>query len=140
MYKVRKSFACFALAVSVLMVSACPRHQVLVLLRDAAAANQSFQKGIKIAYDAGHIAPDRYISLQEGIKKVAQLDDAAISFAEAGADKSALGQVDLAIAQIDDLINNGLLGVKDNDSRLALHIILTGFRTTLVTAKAMLTK
>lgn len=136
----RRKLAFIALVLLISIASvACERKDALVFLRDVAVTNQKFQQALTTARAEGFVAQDDYVAMQRAIKQIALYDDAAVSFAEQGKNKNALEQADLAIAEVDRLMSEGLLGVKNENKRLALQAILLTLRGTMVSAKALLT-
>ena len=133
------AFLCFAVVVA----AGCPKG-ALVLLRDGAVTNQSFERAVTTAHHDLDANGQPFVddaterTLLEISRKIAQADDSAVSLYEKNDKAGALVQVTNCITAIDDALGNGLLGVKNLSKKNEISALLLSLRGGLMTAKAML--
>lgn len=122
-----------------LVFAGCPKG-ALVLSKDVAATNLAFERGVTIVHRdtpdyCDNACETYFLSVS---KKIAQGDDAVVTLLQKNDKQGALAQIDNVIASIDDAMNSGLLGVKNDAKRAEWHGILLGIRGSFITAKALL--
>jgi hypothetical protein len=128
---------CFA----AVALAGCPGsvvHKVTVAQHDFRIAVQAFQDTeIALHNQGGVISDDVHIQIQTGIQKVAQagvdLDTALASNAPTSTLKTKLDSI---MALLDDLNNQGLLGVKNQNAKLALTSALLAVKGIVAGAEA----
>jgi len=113
-------------------------HKVTVAQHDFRIAVQAFQDTeIALHNQGGVISDDVHIQIQTGIQKVAQagvdLDTALASNAPTSTLKTKLDSI---MALLDDLNNQGLLGVKNQNAKLALTSALLAVKGIVAGAEA----
>ena len=113
-----------------LMMAGCNGTTAQKLSQASVAFSQAlltFQQGEQLAVSAGKISPAEDVAIQKELVSVGQAGLAlnqAIRANETAPNVSA--QLDAVIVAINSLIQNGVLGVKDANTKQELQVALTG--------------
>ena len=122
--------SCLAADAGIHLQSAEDDQQVL---NKVAATNLALERAVTVAHQDGIMTDDQERQWLGWSKKIAQTGNSASAAFLAGDNVTTLAQINLAIGVIDDAINNGLVGIKNENTKTALSaslLLLRGFFTT----------
>lgn len=136
----RKAFCLLVLVFAVIGLSGCPKDSALIMAKDAAQGNLSFERSVTAAHKDGFCDDACEKPLLQVSVKIAQGDDMIVSLITKNDKQGAFTQIDNVIATIDDAVANGILGIKNDGRQAEARTFLVGVRGVLTTAKALLGK
>lgn len=118
-----------------LFSSGCPSssyHRAVVAEHDFKLAVQSFQQAEMTEYQSGRIDAVTHKQLEAGIEKVALAGQTLTTSLQQGANNTTVSQNFSSVSSaLTDLMNNGVLGIKNDNSKRLLTV-------TIQTAQAIL--
>lgn len=115
--------------------------QASVTIRDFAVALESFQNAEIAAHSSGFIADADHLAIQGAIERIATYGQSAVQAIRVAKSKpQAIDAIDAALAETDKLLNQGLLAVKNEQSKAAISALVLTVRGVLVTTKALLSQ
>ena len=125
-----------------LLTAACTDRQMRqasVAIRDFAVGLEKTQEAVGIAHDSRFISDSDYRAIQKAIGEVAGYGQEAVTAIRVAKSKpDAIAAIDKALEATDRLLKAGQLGIKNDNTKVAITAIILSVRTTLVTAKALL--
>ena len=130
MYKQVRQVAVVILISLLLSGFACNRTKVAAASRDIAASVKAFQVAEIALHNQGKLSDAEHKNIETYLKGIAT---AGLAVDSCVLQTSTVTCVDTGIAAANDLINQGLVGVKNPDVKqqltLAAQLIVTGFNT-----------
>lgn len=126
----------------VLLTAACSDSQLrraAVFMRDFAVGLESTQLAEIEAHKASYVSDADHKQIQAGIQRVAELGkevNDAIRIAKSKV--QAIEKIDLALQQLDAVLQKGMLGIKNDQSRAGFSALILSVRGVLIGAKAAL--
>ena len=101
-------------------------HDAVVAEHSFTTALASFQQAEQAEFALGHLSAAEHQTLEAGILKAAQAAQVLVSALQAGAANTTLSaDFNTLASSVTDLINNGVLGIKNPASQAALKAALT---------------
>jgi len=129
-----------AIAVSAPSCSDSSLRQASVVINDFANSLEKVQDAEIIAHNQGFVSQSDHVAIQATIENLATYGQSAVTAIRVQKSKvGAIAAIDSALVEIDKLLNKGLLGVKNEQSKAGLTALILAVRGTLTTAKALLT-
>jgi hypothetical protein len=118
-----------------LALSGCPSgayHSAVVAEHDFKTSVQAFQQAEMVEFQAGRIDATEHQKIEAGIERIGTAAQTLVGSLQAGAANTTVQQNFATLSQaVTDLLNNGVLGIKNPQSQLLV-------KTVLQTAQAIL--
>lgn len=124
------------LLLPMVLLAGCPagtnQQKIAQAAQDAQIVVQGFQQVEIVAYQAGTITVDDHQFIQQELKSVAAMGKTADSCIQTATTKAGTVQcVNAALATIDQINNDGALGIKSTDAKQKFQIAMIGVRSAL---------
>ena len=134
------------LMICVLFIAAfsagCPSsayHSAVVAEHDFKLAVQSFQQAEMVEFQSGRIGQDEHQKLEAGIEKVALAGQTLTTSLQAGAANTTVQQNFATLsAALTDLLNSGVLGIKNAQSQQLLKVVIQTAQAILSNVSSLL--
>ena len=140
---VKRAGVFVALALLLLISAACndsQLRQASVVIRDFAVSLEQVQIAVETAHAHGFISDADHRAFEKAFDQIAAYGQKAVTAIRVAKSKpKALEAIDAALVETDKLLKEGLLGVKNENSRAAVSALILAMRGVLLTAKALLT-
>lgn len=127
-----------------LALSGCPKgayHSAVVAEHDFTTGLKSFQQAEMIESQNGRIDAAEHQKLEAGIEKAAMAAQILVTSLQSGAANSTVQQNFATVgAALNDLLDNGVLGVKNDQSKLLLKTLIQTVQAILSNVGSLLTQ
>ena len=124
----RKRFFAVSILGAALLLGGCPKgayHDAVVAEHSFTTSLNSFQQAEQTEFQAGRIDAGEHQKIEAGIGKAAQAAQVLVASLQSGAANSTVQQnFQTVISAVGDLLNNGVLGIKNAQSQATLAAAL----------------
>jgi hypothetical protein len=124
---VKKAFLIFVLAVS-LTQAGCPKgayHDAVIAEHSFKTAVGSFQKAELIEFQMGRISPEEHKVIEAQVEKIALAGQALTQALQSGATSTTVNERFGLLSQaLSDLLKSGVLGIKNENSKMVLQVAI----------------
>ena len=110
------------------VMAGCPKtayHSAVVAEHDFTISLKAFQQAEMVEFQGGRIDAAEHQKLEAGIERVATAAQTLVSSLQAGAANATVQQNFTTVSQaVTDLLNNGVLGIKNANSQALVKAVL----------------
>ena len=130
------------LPVVVLLTAAwsCNQTTAQKVVNKVAVLNKGYADSIMALHKGGDLTDDQERQHLGWSRRVAEIGTSASTAFLAGDNTTALSQINLGIGVLDDALNNGLVGIKNEAKRNEISGAILAIRGLFTTAAAFITK